>query len=175
MELFGEISLLKLFNRNHQKDNQNLSEKPSENNKKTAFQWTIFTNLSLISAQYINTQETSIKNKKVEMVPPITLKTGTTLKYKKFSSTLQFAYIGEHFSDATNAKRTSTAVEGIIPAYKIMDLSMNYEWKTLKLEASINNILNEKYFTRRAEFYPGPGIIPADGRGFYMTLQMQIF
>ncbi len=175
LELFGEVSLLKLFNRNNQQKNkENISEKPSENNKKSAFQWTIFTNLSLISAQYINTQETSIKNKKVEMVPPITLKTGTTFKYKKFATTLQFAYIGEHFSDATNAKRTSTAVEGIIPAYKIMDLSMNYEWKTLKLEASINNILNEKYFTRRAEFYPGPGIIPADGRGFYMTLQMKI-
>ncbi len=167
LELFGEVSLLKLFNRNKQNN--------KENKEKSLFQWTIFTNLSLISAKYINTQEASIKGKKVEMVPPITLKTGTTLKYKKFSSTLQFAYVGEHFSDATNAKRTSTAVEGIIPAYKIMDLSMNYEWKTLKLEVSINNILNEEYFTRRAEFYPGPGIIPADGRGFYMTLQMQIF
>ena len=170
LELFGEVSLLKLFNRNQ----KNSKENSSENKQKSPFQWTIFTNLSLISAQYINTQEASIKGKKVEMVPPITLKTGTSFKYKKFASTLQFAYIGEHFSDATNAKRTSTAVEGIIFAYKIMDLSMNYEWKTLKLEASINNILNEKYFTRRAEFYPGPGIIPADGRGFYVTLQMQI-
>jgi Fe(3+) dicitrate transport protein len=99
------------------------------------------------------------------------LRTGTTFRYKNFGTTFQFAHTAEHFSDATNAKRTATAVEGIIPAYQVVDLSASYSWRFLTLEASVNNLLNQSYFTRRAEAYPGPGIIPADGRGFYVTLQ----
>jgi Fe(3+) dicitrate transport protein len=30
------------------------------------------------------------------------------------------------------------------------------------------------YFTRRAESYPGPGIIPSDGRSFYLTAQISL-
>jgi Fe(3+) dicitrate transport protein len=35
---------------------------------------------------------------------------------------------------------------------------------------SINNILNKTYATRRAGGYPGPGILPADGRNFMIAL-----
>lgn len=41
----------------------------------------------------------------------------------------------------------------------------------LTLEGTAHNLLNEAYFTRRAEAYPGPGIIPSDGRSFYLTAQ----
>jgi Fe(3+) dicitrate transport protein len=82
--------------------------------------------------------------------------------------------VAEHFSDATNAVRTSTAVEGIIPSYQIIDLSLKYGYKIFQIEGSLNNLLNEYYFTRRAEAYPGPGIIPSDGRGIYITFQVKI-
>lgn len=154
IEFFIEVNLLKLFKVKNQD-----------------WKWSIFVNTALIDAKYINTDDTSIKNKKVEMVPPFTLKTGNTLKYKSFNTTLQFSHTGEHFSDASNALRTASAIEGLIFAYQVIDLSASYQWKFLTLEGSINNLLNEKYFTRRAESYPGPGIIPADGRGFYVTLQ----
>jgi Fe(3+) dicitrate transport protein len=133
-----------------------------------------FLNVAWVDARYINTNDTSIKNKKVEMVPPIMLRTGLSYKFKNFATTLQWAYIGKHFSDATNAIRTATAVEGVIPAYQVADFSARYTWKMLTFEGSINNLLNTKYFTRRAEGYPGPGIIPADGRGFYMTVQARL-
>ncbi|MGN6439299.1 MAG: hypothetical protein ACTHMM_22345 [Agriterribacter sp.] len=32
----------------------------------------------------------------------------------------------------------------------------------------------KEYFTRRADGYPGPGIIPADRRNAYVTLQFKI-
>jgi Fe(3+) dicitrate transport protein len=51
-----------------------------------------------------------------------------------------------------------------------MDLSMSYAYKWLKVEGSINNLTNNSYFTRRADGYPGPGIIPADGRAFFLTV-----
>ncbi len=154
VEAFGEISLSKLFGGK----NKNLKS-------------SIFANFSYIDARYINTQDNTIRNKQVEMVPPITLKLGKNFSYKNFNTSLQFSYIKEHFSDASNSQRTATAIEGIIPSYKVMDLSVRYTWRFLTLEGTVNNLLDEKYFTRRAEAYPGPGIIPADGRGFYLTLQ----
>jgi len=55
-----------------------------------------------------------------------------------------------------------------------MDLSLSYQLKKFTIEGSINNITNTMYFTRRATGYPGPGILPSDGRAFYLTLQFKI-
>ena len=158
IELFGEMNLWKLF----KTDTTNSTK------------WTVFTNFAYVDARYINTQDNSIKNKKVEMVPPIILRTGTSVRHRNFRSTIQYSFVSKHFSDATNALRTATAVEGVIPSYQIVDLSMSYSWKKFTLEGSINNVLNNSYFTRRAESYPGPGIIPSDGRSFYLTLQVKL-
>ena len=156
IEMFGELEVL------------NWRTQPVHPDK--AWKLSVFTNLALVDAQYINTQDPSIKNKKVEMVPPVMLRSGTSLRKGRFAGSLQFSFASQHFSDATNAKRTSTAVEGIIPSYTVLDLSARYSYKKFAIEASLNNLLNQSYFTRRAEAYPGPGIIPADGRGYYMTL-----
>ena len=136
--------------------------------------FSVYINGAIVDAKYVNTEEASIKNKRVEMVPPIMLRSGLSYKTGAFNSSIQFSYISEHFTDATNAIRTATAVEGIIPSYQIMDFSTSYRWKYLSLEGSINNLLNAKYFTRRAEAYPGPGIIPSDGRSFYLTLGVSL-
>ncbi len=153
IEAFAELNILRLFNVH-------------------SWQYNIFTNISWIDARYTGTQDNSIRNKKVEMVPPMVVRVGNTVRYKKLGGTIQYAYTAEHFSDATNAIRTATAVEGIIPAYSITDISVYYQWKFLRIEASVNNLFNVSYFTRRAESYPGPGIIPADGRAFYTTVQV---
>jgi Fe(3+) dicitrate transport protein len=54
-----------------------------------------------------------------------------------------------------------------------MDLSASYNWKWFTLSGSVNNLANAKYFTRRADGYPGPGILPSDPRGYYVTLQVK--
>lgn len=156
IESFVEVDLLRLFGKEI-KD----------------FKWTIFNNFAFVDARYVNTDDNSIRDKKVEMVPPITLRSGSGLKYKGLSASLQVSYTAEHFSDATNAILTSTAVEGLIPSYTVADISVSYTWKMLSAEASCNNLFNRQYFTRRAESYPGPGIIPSDGRGFYFTLMVK--
>ena len=104
------------------------------------------------------------------MVPPLMLRSGTQFRYKSFRAAAQFAHVAQHFSDATNAVLTSTAVEGLIPAYQVADISVAYQYKRYTIEASVNNLLDQMYFTRRAEGYPGPGIIPSDGRGFFLSL-----
>lgn len=132
--------------------------------------WLVYVNTSLTNSRYINSEDKSIEGNEVEMVPPAILRAGSEFGWDSFSVALQYAYTARHYTDATNAVLTSTAIEGIIPSYQVVDLSAKYHWKQLSFEASCNNLLNESYFSRRADSYPGPGIIPADGRGVYVTL-----
>jgi Fe(3+) dicitrate transport protein len=55
-----------------------------------------------------------------------------------------------------------------------MDLSLSYNWRAFTVFAGINNLADQKYFTRRADGYPGPGILPADKRNLYVTLQVKL-
>ena len=62
-------------------------------------------------------------------------------------------------------------LQGLVPAYAVWDLSGTYHAaKNLDLKAGVNNLTDAKYFTRRTDEYPGPGIIPSIGRSFYATL-----
>jgi Fe(3+) dicitrate transport protein len=153
LEFFGELNLIPFFRKNT-----------------TDLQWTFFVNCAYVDARYINTEDNSIRNKKVEMAPPLMLRSGSQFMYRSFRASLQFTHVGQHFSDATNAVLTSTAVEGLIPAYQVADISLAYQYRSYTIEATVNNLFNQMYFTRRAEAYPGPGIIPSDGRGFFLTL-----
>ncbi|MFM2196346.1 MAG: hypothetical protein RL092_1946, partial [Bacteroidota bacterium] len=40
--------------------------------------------------------------------------------------------------------------------------------------AGINNMFDAKYFTRRAGGYPGPGLLPANGRTLFLTIGFDI-
>lgn len=131
---------------------------------------TAFANLALIDARYINTKDNTVKGKKVELVPPFTLRTGLGWKSGNFKANATWAYTAEHFTDATNAVRTSSAVSGLINAYHVADLSLGWAHNAISIDASCNNLFDNRYFTRRADAYPGPGIIPSDGRGYYLTL-----
>ncbi len=135
----------------------------------------IFVNTAFIQSEYKNTTNSGINGNKVEFVPAINTKTGIRLGYKKLQTSLQYTYLSEQFSDATNAINGGvSSVVGIIPAYAVIDASIAYTYKWAKLEGSINNLANAYYFTRRATGYPGPGILPSDGRSFYLTLQVKI-
>lgn len=134
----------------------------------------LYSNLSLMQAEYLGSKETAYKGKKVELVPSWMFKSGFKFKYKNFVASTQYSYTAEQFTDATNSKYTANAVNGLIPSYMIMDFSTSYTYKRFTLEGSINNLLDARYFTRRAEGYPGPGIIPSDARSFYLTLQVKL-
>lgn len=128
----------------------------------------IFTNLSFTNATYKNSEEPGIEGNDVELVPPFIFKTGINFRWKKLKAAYQYSYTAEHFSDATNAIFSPIAIEGLIPSYAVMDLSFSYEWKRLRLETGVNNLSDRAYFTRRATGYPGPGILPSNGRNFYL-------
>ncbi|MEZ5039951.1 MAG: TonB-dependent receptor [Saprospiraceae bacterium] len=133
----------------------------------------LFANLSLLQGKYLSGQAIFV-GKQVELIPPISLKTGLNFSYQRWGISYQFTYVSEHFSDATNAVMVANATRGIIPSYQVMDASLRYQWPSYRLQIGVNNLTNEAYFTRRATGYPGPGIIPAEGRRFYASLQMKL-
>jgi Fe(3+) dicitrate transport protein len=134
----------------------------------------LFSNLSLITSEYDESQISGIEGNEVELVPEINFKTGLTFSKNSFEASYQFSYVSEQFSDASNARRTPSAIEGIIPAYHVMDFSMEYGIGRFNFESGVNNLTDHKYFTRRATGYPGPGIIPAKARSFYLSAGIKL-
>ncbi|MDQ3191794.1 MAG: TonB-dependent receptor, partial [Bacteroidota bacterium] len=126
------------------------------------------------NARYLASEEKAYEGKKVEFVPELICKTGLNFKRNNLKISAQYAYTASQYTDATNAEFTPNAVNGFIPAYYVMDISAEYSYKKWTLASGINNISNNMYFTRRAEGYPGPGIIPSDGRSIYLTIEFKI-
>ena len=142
------------------------------------FKTSAFVNLAYTQSEYLRSEATNVEGNKVEFLPEVNLKTGVNFGYKNFSSSIQYTYLSEQFTDATNAPRDITdnqrGIEGAIPSYGVLDVSASYNYKKWRLEAGVNNLLDNAYFTRRATGYPGPGIIPAEPLTFYTTLQFKL-
>ncbi len=134
------------------------------------FGLTVFGNLALNKAEYTEDNELAISGNKVELTPEYMVRSGVRATWKKVSVTWQISTTGEQYTDATNAVATPDAVNGIVPSYTVMDLGLSYALGKFKFEGGINNLCNVAYFTRRADGYPGPGIIPSDGLSGYFTV-----
>lgn len=136
----------------------------------------VFANTALTYSRYLQSEVPGVQGKEVEFIPLLNLKSGLSFGYRNFVGSLQFTYLSEQYTDATNASQNvldnQSGIRGAIPAYSIMDLSTSYTYKRFKLEAGINNLLNQSYFTQRATGYPGPGIIPSASRAGYLALQI---
>ncbi|MBU2973872.1 TonB-dependent receptor domain-containing protein [Zobellia sp. B3R18] len=137
-----------------------------------------FANLALTQSEYLSSERNNVEGKEVEFIPKVNLKTGLNFGYGNLLGSLQYTYFDKQFTDATNALQdvedNQRGIEGEIPAYDILDFSLSYTYKKWKLEAGVNNLLDNSYFTRRATGYPGPGIIPSEPRTFYTTLQLKL-
>lgn len=141
-------------------------------NSKSKMDW--FSNLSIMEAKYINSEETAYQDKYVELVPSVIFRTGLKYSILNWSTSLQYSYTDEHFTDATNAEFTSNAVNGLVPSYEVVDFSLQFKKRQWLLEFAVNNLLNATYFTRRAAGYPGPGIIPAEARNMNFTVALNL-
>ncbi|GAB1309077.1 TonB-dependent receptor [Urechidicola sp. KH5] len=139
------------------------------------YRFNYFINSSFITSEYTKSEINGVVGNEVEFVPKVNIKTGVRFGYKNLMASVQYSYLSTQYSDATNAVSGGlSGVTGEIPAYDILDISASYSYKFLKLEAGINNVLDNPYFTRRATGYPGPGIIPSAPLNWFTTLQIKI-
>lgn len=146
----------------------------------------LFASYALTDARFGNFQvvqkvgndlvKTNLRNKRVENAPKHILRSGFTYTYKGFTFTPQVSYVSDAFSDANNTVTpTSNGQNGIIPSYTVVDMSATYAFNSKwNVRAGVNNLTNKMYFTRRAGGYPGPGLLPADGRNFFLSLGLTL-
>lgn len=135
----------------------------------------VFFNTALTDARYLSSEESNVVGKSVEFVPFLNLKSGVSLGWKQMIASLQYGRISRQFTDVQNSNvaspnSTRDGIIGPIPGYGVLDLTISYRYRRISTQFMINNISNTDYFTRRATGYPGPGIIPSDGRGMYLSL-----
>jgi len=140
---------------------------------------TLFTSTSWMDATYsdnamvrVGQTNVSVAGNKVQSVPSLISRNGLTLVWGTLSTTLLYSYTDESYADALNTVIPSAnGAVGLVPAYGIFDLSAVYQInENFSLRGSINNLLDEQYFTKRPEFYPGPGVWPSDGRSFTVSV-----
>ncbi len=155
-EFFAECDLLRLVRK---------GERPSS--------LALFASVGVLDAHYTASPYPTVEGNYVEFSPPITVRGGITYRRKKTSVTVQGAYTEEQYTEASNATFTPNAVNGLIPAYHVIDASAKQGiGRYFELRAGVNNALDRTYFTRRAASYPGPGIIPAERRAVYVAVIM---
>ncbi|HUZ58288.1 MAG TPA: TonB-dependent receptor [Hanamia sp.] len=147
LEAYVEFNILKYLN---QHSKQGLS---------------VFNSFAYIDARYTSGE---YKGNRVEAAAKEIERVGLNYNNKKFSSTFQLNYVGDAFGDATNVKVSADPIAGYIPAYIVLDFSATYKINNYSLKGGVNNLADQSYFTRRTDEYPGPGIIPAVGRSFYL-------
>jgi Fe(3+) dicitrate transport protein len=145
-------------------------------NAKTNF--SIFSSTSLMEAKYLKAEirsgekNISIEGNFVESTPQIISRNGATFRYRKLSFTSLFSYTAKSYADALNTLQPSAnGSVGLVPAYGILDFNATYRISSkLQFKLNLNNATDRQYFTKRPQFYPGPGIWASDGRSVNLTV-----
>ena len=132
----------------------------------------MFDAFAYVDARYVSGPP-GINGNEVEGAPRIVNRAGVTYGLGGFSMTVQVSHTAKSFSDATNAVTNpgNPGPIGLVPAYRVIDWSAS--WLTargIRVQGGINNLADARYFTKRTNEYPGPGIIPAVGRSVYVGI-----
>lgn len=128
----------------------------------------LFSSVSYTEAYY--TEGANI-GKRVEYAPRWTVRSGLSYQYRRLSTTFTWTYNDGVYSDAKSTASSVSGTAGWIPSYNVLDWSVTCKLpKNFAVKGSLNNITDNMYFTRRSGGYPGPGILPCDGRSFAVTL-----
>lgn len=145
---------------------------------------TIFTSTSYMDARYkdakirigTSSENVSVDGNKVESVPKWISRNGLTFRHSIASLTILNSFTSESFADALNSVTpNTTGATGLVPSYNLLDLNFSIDiTENLRLQLNGNNILDKQYFTKRPQFYPGPGIWPSDGRTISGTVSIKI-
>lgn len=140
----------------------------------------LFSNVSIIDAKYTRWDDPAalidstkdFSGNYVENAPRNINRFGFTYKYNRFSLSYQVNHVGFVFTDALNMEKpNSKATIGKLDGYSVMDFSASYLINgKYNIKSGINNLANKKYATRRSGGYPGPGILPGNGRTFFISI-----
>jgi Fe(3+) dicitrate transport protein len=145
-------------------------------NEHTNSDLSIFSSYAYNDAKYLNgtSGKVDLTGKALEDAPQYISRSGINFTVKNISVTFYYSAVGGSWSDANNtpASEKNPSVGYVLP-YQVLDLAMSYKFLgNYIIRIGINNLTDNKYFTRRTEtlIYLGKGVLPADGRSIYFTL-----
>lgn len=105
-----------------------------------------------------------LAGRQVEHAPAWIVRSGLTWRAGGATATLQGNWVAGAWSDASNTRWRADGLQGWIPGYRVADATLRVPLGGVAVEATVQNLFDARYFTRRATGYPGPGIVPGDGR-----------
>lgn len=132
----------------------------------------LFTSAAIVDARYVSGEFTG---NRVEQAPRLVQRVGLTLQRGRLASTLQVSVTSGSYGTANNdvLPAVDNGASGFVPAHTVLDLSVRAPLaRGLIVMAGVNNLLNARYFTKRTDEYPGPGILPGLGRSAYVGISM---
>lgn len=143
---------------------------------------TLFTSTSWMDARYqqatarVGQANLAVDGNRVQSVPELISRSGLTLSGGPASLTLLYSYTAESYADALNTRTPSAnGAVGLVPSSGVVDLTGSWRFNDhLGLSVSVNNLADRRYFTKRPEFYPGPGVWPSDGRSVVASLRLAL-
>jgi Fe(3+) dicitrate transport protein len=143
---------------------------------------TIFTSTAFFDSEYLDAQvrrgneNINISGNRIESVPDMISRNGITFRTGDVSISGLYSYTGESFADPLNTRDPSESGSvGLVPAYTILDLNGSVRiFSKVLLRVNVNNILDKQYFTKRPEFYPGPGVWSSDGRSINFSVGFKL-
>ncbi len=143
---------------------------------------TVFNSSAIMDGRYTSgtlksgNNNIDIEGNKIESVPNLISRNGITYQYRKFSISLLHSYTASNYADAFNTELPSrTGAVGLVPSYQVLDVNTTLKInKMLEFKIGINNLMNEKYFSKRPLFYPGPGVWPSDGRNGSVSILLKL-
>jgi Fe(3+) dicitrate transport protein len=145
-------------------------------NEHTNSDLSIFSSYAYNDAKYLNgtSGKVNLTGKTLEDAPQFVSRSGINYTVKNTSVTFYYSAVGGSWSDANNtpASEKNPSV-GYVPPYKVLDFAMSYKFlDNYNIRIGINNLTDNKYFTRRTEtlVYLGKGVLPGDARSIYFTL-----
>ncbi|HEX5385822.1 MAG TPA: TonB-dependent receptor [Gemmatimonadales bacterium] len=128
----------------------------------------LFDAFAFTDARYV---EGEFAGNRVEYAPKYVNRVGARYARGSASGAVQLSTVSQAFGDANNTIGGNDANVGLVPAYALLDVSGQMRvGPRYTLGAGVNNLTDERYFTRRTDEYPGPGILPSPGRSFYLTI-----
>jgi Fe(3+) dicitrate transport protein len=142
----------------------------------------LFTSTSFMDGRYTTgnvksgTTNVNIEGNKIESVPNVISRNGITIRYSKVSVSGLYSYTSESYADALNTETpTANGAVGIVSSYGIFDLNSTIKINNkFEIKASLNNVFDNQYFTKRPLFYPGPGVWSSDGRNGSISFIIRI-
>ncbi|HLD69705.1 MAG TPA: TonB-dependent receptor, partial [Candidatus Omnitrophota bacterium] len=124
--------------------------------------FSLFANAMILDAEFV---KGSNEGKTPQYAPDFIFKTGVEYNYHdKGKVRLAGTFVDDHYANDTNTAQFA------VPSYKVWDLTgeLKIYKDAVNLFAGINNIFDEKYFSR----VRSDGIDPADGRNYYVGVKL---